>query len=456
MMNINQRALDLANHLLEIETKSKTRKNKRSPSEVDKFIKSTQWLSKRILSNCAASKNAQTRLARDKNRYKANSHNVDGVTYDILIGGVVDWLMIEGFIYTDKKGAYSRVFFEGEQTRIKPHSKFIDWFKIDLQTFPKQIIAFEDTNPIICQQVTKKKNSKGKPIKIKKIIPYEDTPNTIEMRKNINVINDCLKRHWSDLELTDVKWEELQTSLLTDKEHDYSPILLHKQTIKRIFNDKDFTQGGRFYGGWWQNIPSPYRALITIDGSQTNEFDFGRLHPTMMYADAKATCEGDAYDIGIDTKHRDTIKELFNAMVQMQEFTDHPPRVKFSQTGRTWKQLRDMILKRHEPIKHMFFCGIGNSLQYRDSIIAEQVMLHFAKRDVPILPVHDSFIITAGLFIELLEVMEKEFKKQIGVPIDIRSAEKSVRVKARDNEDLVGYILNETEELSDWTARNPL
>ena len=35
---------------------------------------------------------------------------------------------------------------------------------------------------------------------------------TKEMRKNINIINDCLKRHWSDLELTDVKWEELQTS----------------------------------------------------------------------------------------------------------------------------------------------------------------------------------------------------------------------------------------------------
>ena len=60
-----------------------------------------------------------------------------------------------------------------------------------------------------------------------------------------------------------------------------------------------------------------------------------------------------------------------------------------------------------------------------------------------------------GLFIDLLEVMEKEFKKQIGVQIDIRSAEKSVRVRVRDNEDLVGYVLNEMKEFSDWTARNP-
>ena len=97
-MDIDQRALDLARHLLDVETKSKIRGNKRSPSDIDKFIKSTQWLSKRILSNYAASSNVQTRLSRDKNRYKANSHNVDGLGYEILINGVVFWLEFENFI----------------------------------------------------------------------------------------------------------------------------------------------------------------------------------------------------------------------------------------------------------------------------------------------------------------------------------------------------------------------
>ena len=57
-----------------------------------------------------------------------------------------------------------------------------------------------------------------------------------------------------------------------------------------------------------------------------------------------------------------------------------------------------MILERHKPIRHMFFCGIGNSLQYRDSMIAEQVMLYFAKRDIPVLPVHDSFNSNRSLY----------------------------------------------------------
>lgn len=455
-MNIEQKALALANHLLDIESKTVNRGNKKKDEDIEKFKKSTQWLSKRILSTYTASPKAQTRLAKDKNRYKKTIYSIDGVTFKITVLGVFQLMVDNDFIYVSKYHYFKRDLGKGEQTRIKPTQKFLDWFDIDIKTLPQQIVAFEETNPILYQKVTKRKDSKGKPVKVKTLIPYEDTSRIIEMRNNINLINDCLKRHWSDLELPDDKWRDLQKSLLSNKKYDYEPIRLHRQTIRRIFNDKDFTQGGRFYGGWWQNIPSRYRSLITIDGSRIAEFDFGKLHPTMMYADAKATCEGDAYDIGLDPKHRDTIKELFNAMVQMDTFTDNPPKVKFSQTGKRWKKLRDMILERHKPIRHMFFCGIGNSLQYRDSMIAEQVMLYFAKRDIPVLPVHDSFLIQTGLYLELLEVMGKEFKKQIGVPINIKPVQKLTRVRARDDRDIIEHIISEQEVFSDWTARNPL
>ena len=72
-MDIDQRALDLAKHLLDIETKSKIRKNKRSPSDIDKFIKSTQWLSlimefaeqlSRVLTLCISSQCSSFTLIR--------------------------------------------------------------------------------------------------------------------------------------------------------------------------------------------------------------------------------------------------------------------------------------------------------------------------------------------------------------------------------------------------------
>ena len=179
-MDIDQRASDLANHLLDVETKSQTRSNKRSSSDIDKFIKSTQWLSKRILSNYAASKKAQTRLSRDKNRYKANSYNVDGLEYEILINGVVFWLEFENFIYTDKKGNFIREEGKGEQTRIKPSQKFIEWFEVELQTLPQKIVAFEDTNPIIYQQVTKKTIVRASLLRLRKLYLTKTLPKQLK------------------------------------------------------------------------------------------------------------------------------------------------------------------------------------------------------------------------------------------------------------------------------------
>ena len=57
-MDINKRALDLANHLLDVEVKYKLKKQKKKDIDIEKFMKSTLWLSKRILSNYAASKKA--------------------------------------------------------------------------------------------------------------------------------------------------------------------------------------------------------------------------------------------------------------------------------------------------------------------------------------------------------------------------------------------------------------
>ena len=58
----------------------------------------------------------------------------------------------------------------------------------------------------------------------------------------------------------------------------------------------------------------------------------------------------------------------------------------------TWKELRQAILDAHKPIKDLFFTGLGNKLQFEDSIMAENVMLQFARMDYPALPIHDSFI----------------------------------------------------------------
>ena len=93
-------------------------------------------------------------------------------------------------------------------------------------------------------------------------------------------------------------------------------------------------------------------------------------------------------------------------MVQMQEFTDHPPRIKFSQTGKTWKQLRDMIIKKHEPIKSSFFKSNTFSVMHIDAQIAEYIINHFTGQGIPVLAIHDSFLIDQIIEGDLRSVME--------------------------------------------------
>ena len=427
--HLEQRIHDLADHLLQLEQDAKLKKQRRAASSVAKFHLSTGWLCRKLLASYSASPTAGMRISKDRNRYTKGRYVPDGITYDITIDGVLALLELDGFVREVRGGRYDRTKGEGDQTRIAATAKMVDWFAADPALIPKALVGCEDTDPVVVQVTTKRKgkNKKGKEVafKTKTLKKYTDDANTNQMRDNLNLINDCLKRHWSDLYLSDEDWAKLQRSLVGNKKYDHTPIQLHRQTVRRIFNSTSFDIGGRFYGGWWQNIPSGYRGLITIDGKRTTEFDYGRLHPTMLYAQKGLTLAEDAYDVGIGREHRDVIKQLFNAMVQMKEPQDRPPRdVKFRQTGKTWKQLRDLILEKHEPIKNKFFCGMGNKLQYEDSQIAEKVMLHFAKQDIAILPVHDSFVIQRSLKPELVEVMSKAFTVFYDVPIDINDGAK--------------------------------
>ena len=81
-------------------------------------------------------------------------------------------------------------------------------------------------------------------------------------------------------------------------------------------------------------------------------------------------------------------------------------------------------------------------------------MLHFAKRDIPILPVHDSFIITRGLYSELVDVMYDEFEKMFNVPIKIDDSAKAIPISFTPEAVDVEWIISETDKYSNWEERN--
>ena len=294
------------------------------------------------------------------------------------------------------------------------------------------------------------------------LVHYENDKTTNEMRENLITINKCFARHWPDLRITNDDYTALQERLRL--EQDQSPIDFSKRILTRIFSNRRFDHGGRFYRAWWHNVPSEYRKYITIDGKRTCEYDYSQLNPHMVYflRGAKMGDE-DAYDRVFDCEHRDIVKEAFNAMIQAStNLTHKPKKLDLSEVDFDWATLKQAILDAHKPIADVFFQGHGNHLQFIDSCIAEKVMLQFIKSDdAPVLPVHDSFIMHHAFGEELGELEEamrrafyEHFKKDINVRPEIGVMLPS-SFDGKDSDDLtMEEQIHGPPEYSQWEERN--
>ena len=268
MNNINEQIDAFAMYLIEREAEICPRGNKRSNSEHEKFVLSTRWLCKKLLLAHAAHEGASTRIARDKNRYTQGRYIPEGISHRITIEGVLDLMDILGYVELTDRGHYDRSSGKGGQTRYRPTQALLDHFEVVYTTLPKQLAGHDETDTIVVQIATERKMKwkDGKPkfiaIKVKK--KSTDNAQTVKWRENLKIINDCISNSWADLLFTDDEFKRRNKALVKDKDHDYSPIQLHRTTLRRIFNSDAFDEGGRFYGAWWHNIPSAYRASILL------------------------------------------------------------------------------------------------------------------------------------------------------------------------------------------------
>jgi hypothetical protein len=250
------------------------------------------------------------------------------------------------------------------------------------------------------------------------------------MASLVNIINRVLLNHWADIELPHSKLMALR-----DKGIYLEETLYTRRTVYRVFNNSTFDDGGRFYGPWWHTIPSELRSLITINGKETVELDYGSIHARMLYAHIGIKSPEEPYDVGLDPKHRDIVKKAFNALInargQIRKFSnpEKGPVFDDDEMGMTWSEFLNHIKSYHPKLKDHFGTGIGLKYQRIDSDIAETTMLHFAKENVPILPIHDSFIMRKGYEETLSKVMADAFKARTGSDIPIKVTAKPVQAR---------------------------
>jgi hypothetical protein len=239
-----------------------------------------------------------------------------------------------------------------------------------------------------------------------KLVNYDDTPETIRMRDELMTYNLLLANSFIDLPTLEDPWvtrkDDRGREVRVQMDH-------HHQFVRRIFSRGDWGSNGRFYGPWWQQIGKGLRSQIFINDTPTVEVDFKGLHVAILSAERGVEIDGDPYALpnGLvpdapPELQRMIIKKLvltaLNARTEQAAFasfregfaTGHMAK------GLTNKELAALLIAfktRHPHLVDCLCADEGIRLMSIDSKIAEIVQRGFIQRGIPVLSVHDSFIV---------------------------------------------------------------
>ena len=199
---------------------------------------------------------------------------------------------------------------------------------------------------------------------------------------------------------------------------------------RRVFSRSDWQMNGRYYGGWWQRVSDDWRSKIFIDDNPTIEIDFKGLHVAMLYAQAGQDMLIDPYNIyPIEYQSlppilvRKFVKRLVLTAINAKEkssayraFREGFPAGNKGKklSNKKLDVLLEAFIEHNPPMKDLMFTDQGIRLMYLDSQITTLVHRHFTKQGVPVLSVHDSYIINYMKLAELRQVMSKASSEVVG------------------------------------------
>jgi hypothetical protein len=198
-----------------------------------------------------------------------------------------------------------------------------------------------------------------------------------------------------------------------------------RRYLTRIFTGS-MISGGRFYRGFWQEIPRSLRGALLIDGEPIAEYDYSACHLRLAYFAVGKRLEvaggagPDHYALdGFGPEWRPLIKQavqiLLNARTcrgasgAIASLSAMPERL-WDRRFETARNLIDAIKKRHPALSPLWHTGCGLWLQFVDSQLAIVCATELIERGIVSLPIHDSMLVRAKDRDTLVEVMDRRFE----------------------------------------------
>ena len=360
-------------------------------------------------------------ISRDSGYYSGKS-----IGYKYMVKGIVDTLTKAGYLNLVSKGIKSdNPFVKSQVTtyrasqELNRHFKSLNLYKVkqDLDKFPSVRVGNRDTELI-------------KPLK--NDFYYEQV-------KTIKAINEYYDSIHIDLcvsneELIKIRQQMSNKKaraewLISQNDVVLRDINFRDKYIYRKFWTNDYNLHGRYYGGFWQGVPSEWRQRITINNQRTTELDYTNMHFAMLYHEKglKMDLSEDLYDFSSKVsdwdrgEFRNECKLVMNCMVNcaskeqvMKVIRNNKKKLLKAPRGFTWETFIDFLMEENEPIKDAFYSNQGIRLMFHDSRIVEQLLKWGLEEDICILSVHDSFIVKKQHEYKLLFKMHEVYEEIIG------------------------------------------
>jgi hypothetical protein len=324
----------------------------------------------------------------------------------------------------------------GRQTRIKAVDLLADLFLHSaLSLF--DIYNHRDKEVILLNETI------GKPIE------YDDNDhlNIVDMRTQLKAYNELLLRSFIDR-------PDLDEPIISSNNASQTTIRIgHSHSfVRRIFYRGSWELGGRFHGGWWQRINENQRQLIHINNQNTTEVDYKSLHINLLYGLNNIQPPDDPYDIQplhdlfeaegdrmqLIYNNRTIVKKLILYAINGQSEKSAFQAFRKGQTegsifkrlsNKNLKRIVDAFIEKNPAIRNYLFTDIGVELMNMDGKLTAMLISHFTERTIPILTIHDSYIVQQEHAEELKSQMQIAVSSILGNDIQIPVEENNIFIR---------------------------
>ena len=235
----------------------------------------------------------------------------------------------------------------------------------------------------------------------KALTDYSDDPQILSMRSTLSRYQDLLNR-------TSVTYRGMPVDT--------------SRHVYRVFNSR-FDRGGRFYGPAWQLMSSLERQRLQIHGKPTIELDFTAFEPHILHAkETRKIYMGDPYAFDQELP-RGLVKTAMTRLLNVKSRSAATRLTKqdakqadlnaLAANGLTVSDVTSRIIQHHSDIAHQLAQNgkepPGLELQFIGSQITERIIRTLTADGIPVLTIHDSYIVESAYEQRLRDTMIESF-----------------------------------------------